>query len=107
LAPQAAAGHGQSEPADLSRGVAVNAARIQLFALAYNLANFLRQLVLPQGIQGWTLTTLRERLVKIGAKVMSHAKYVVFQLAEVAVPCKLFAEILERIGWLRLACALG
>ena len=43
-----------------------NAARLQLFALAYNLANFLRQLVLPKPIKGWTLTTLREKLIKIG-----------------------------------------
>jgi hypothetical protein len=39
-----------------------------------NLANFLRQLVLPKPIQGWTLTTLWEKLVKIGAKVVTHAK---------------------------------
>jgi len=86
-----------------------NAARLQLFALAYNagLANSLRQLVLPKPIQGWTLTTLREKLVKIGAKVVSHAKYLVFQLAEVAVPRKLFAAMLERISRLRLACASG
>jgi hypothetical protein len=84
-----------------------NEARLQLFALAYNLANFLRQLVLPKPIQGWTLTTLREKLVKIGAKVVSHAKYRVFQLAEVAVPRELFAALLERIGWLRLSCASG
>ena len=78
-----------------------------MFALAYNLANFLRQLVLPKPIQGWTLTTLREKLVKIGAKVVRHAKYVVFQLAEVAVPRKLFARILGRIARLRPACASG
>jgi hypothetical protein len=84
-----------------------NAARLQLFALAYNLANFLRQLVLPKPIRGWTLTTLREKLIKIGAKVVAHAKYVTFQLAEVAVPRQLFARILERIGQLRLACASG
>ena len=84
-----------------------NAARLQLFALAYNLANFLRQLVLPKPIQGWTLTTLREKLVKIGAKVVSHARYVIFQLAEVAVPRQLFAAILRRIERLRLACASG
>jgi Transposase DDE domain group 1 len=75
--------------------------------LAYNLANSLRQLVLPKPIQGWTLTTLREKLVKIGAKVVYHAKYIVFQLAEVAVPRLLFAAILERIGRLRLAEASG
>jgi hypothetical protein len=59
---------------------------LQLFALAYTLANFLRQLVLPKPIRDWTLTTLREKLIKIGAKVVRHAKYVLFQLAEVAVP---------------------
>ena len=58
-------------------------------------------------MQGWTLTTLREKLIKIGAKVVSHAKYVVFQLAEVAVPGKLFARILERIAHLRPAWASG
>jgi hypothetical protein len=84
-----------------------NAARLHLFALAYNLANFLRQLVLPKPIKGWTLTTLREKLIKIGAKVVAHAKYVTFQLAEVAVPRKLFAAILGRIARLRLACASG
>src|SRR5262245_7614871 len=84
-----------------------NAARLQLFALADNLANFLRQLVLPKPIQGWALTTLREKLIKIGAKVVAHAKYVTFQLAEVAVPRQLFATLLERIGRLRLAEAPG
>jgi hypothetical protein len=84
-----------------------NAARLQLFAFAYNLANFLRQLVLPKPIRGWTLTTLREKLIKIGAKVVTHAKYVGFQLAEVAVPQQLFAPLLERIGRLRLAAASG
>src|SRR5262249_4717780 len=74
-----------------------NEARLQLFALAYNLANFLRQLELPKPIKGWTLTSLREKLVKTGAKVVSHAKYRVFQLAKVAVPRELFAALLERI----------
>jgi hypothetical protein len=84
-----------------------NAARMQLFTLAYNLANFLRQVVLPKPIQGWTLTTLREKLIKIGAKVVTHAKCIVFQLAEVAVPRQLFARILEQIARLRPACASG
>jgi len=48
------------------------------------------------------LTTLREKLIKIGAKVVHHARYVVFQMAEVAVPKKLFRAILERIRRLRL-----
>ncbi|MEO2048520.1 MAG: IS1380 family transposase, partial [Pirellulales bacterium] len=62
-----------------------NQTRLQLFALAYNLANFLRRLALPREVKHWSLTTLREKLVKIGAKVTRHAKYVTFQLAEVAV----------------------
>ena len=78
-----------------------NAVRLQLFALAYNLANFLRTLALPEAVAQWSLTTLREKLVKIGARIVRHGRYVVFQLAEVAVPRALFAEILRRIGRLR------
>ena len=84
-----------------------NAARLQLFALAYNLASALRQPQLPRSVRSWGLTTLREKLVKIGAKVGTHAKYVAFQLAEVAAPRQLFAATLERIGRLRGACASG
>ena len=78
-----------------------NAVRLQLHALAYNLANFLRSLALPQEVEQWSLTTLREKLVKIGARIVRHGRYLVFQLAEVAVPRALFAEILRRIGRLR------
>ncbi len=78
-----------------------NAVRLQLFALAYNLANFLRSLVLLTEVAQWSLTTLREKLVKIGARIVRHGRYVVFQLAEVAVPRALFAAILRRIERLR------
>ena len=78
-----------------------NAVRLQLFALAYNLANFMRRLALPGSVGHWSLTTLREKLVKIGAKVVRHARYVTFQMAEVAIPRRLFATILRRIGRLR------
>ena len=78
-----------------------NQARLQLFALAYNLGNFLRRLALPRSVKHWSLTTLREKLIKIGAKVVTHARYVIFQMAEVAVPKKLFRAILERIRRLR------
>ena len=78
-----------------------NAVRLQLFALAYNLANFLRSLALPREVEQWSLTTLREKLVKIGARIVRHGRYVVFQLAEVAVPHALFAAILRRIDRLR------
>jgi hypothetical protein len=78
-----------------------NAVRLQLHALAYNVANFLRTLALPEEVEHWSLTTLREKLVKIGARIVRHGRYVVFQLAEVAVPRALFAEILRRIDRLR------
>jgi hypothetical protein len=78
-----------------------NAVRLQLHALAYNLANFLRTLALPEEVEHWSLTTLRERLAKIGARIIRHGRYVVFHLAEVAVHRALFAEILCRIDRLR------
>ena len=78
-----------------------NAVRLQLFALDYNLANFLRSLALPSDVAHWSLSTFREKLIKIGARIVRHGRYVVFQLAEVAVPRSLFAEILRRIGRLR------
>jgi len=74
-----------------------NQVRLQLFALAYNLGNFLRRLALPRSVKHWSLTTLRDKLIKIGAKVVTHSRYVIFQMAEVAVPRRLFAAILERI----------
>jgi len=79
-----------------------NHTRLQLFALAYNLGNFLRRLALPKPVRHWSLTTLREKLIKIGAKVTRHSKYVTFQLAEVAVTRDLFAAILDRIARLAI-----
>ena len=60
-----------------------------------------RTLVLPDEIERWSLTTLREKVVKIGAKVIAHARYTVFQMAEVVVPYNLFRRILELIDDLR------
>ena len=82
-----------------------NQVRLQLFALSYNLGNSLRTLALPKSVEHWSLTTLREKVVKIGAKVVKHSRYVIFQLAEVAVPRELFAAILGRIAILREAPA--
>ena len=78
-----------------------NEVRLQLHALAYNLGNFMRTLALPKEVEHWSLTTLREKLVKIGAKVVRHGRYVTFQLAEVAVPRNLFEKILSLIDDLR------
>ncbi len=62
-----------------------------------------RTLALPRDVEHWSLTTLREKLVKIGAKVIRHGRYVRFQMAEVAIPRPLFAEILHLIDGLRPA----
>ena len=83
------------------RTFAANAVRLQLHALAYNLANFMRTLAMPKTADPWSLTSLREKLVKIGAKVVSHGRYVTFQMAEVAVPREMFADILALIARLR------
>jgi hypothetical protein len=77
------------------------AVRLQLHALAYNLSNFLRTLALPDEMESWSLTTIREKVVKIGAKVISHARYAVFQMAEVAVSRDLLRRILDMIDDLR------
>ena len=58
-------------------------------------------LATPEPISDWSMTTLREKLIKIGAKVVSHARNVAFQMAEVAVLKNLFAEILRMIADLR------
>ena len=61
------------------RTFAANAVRLQLHALAYNLAKFMRTLAMPKVATPWSLTSLRERLIKIGAKIISHDRYVTFQ----------------------------
>jgi hypothetical protein len=53
----------------------------------------------------WSLTGLREKLTKIGAKVVSHGRYVMFQMAEVTIPRQTFADILSLITRLRAPLA--
>ena len=79
-----------------------NQVRLWLFVLAYNPDNFLRRLVLPRKIKHWSLRSLLVKLIKIGAKVVRHSRYITFQMAEVAIDKRLFAEILTRIE--RLHC---
>jgi len=74
-----------------------NAVRLQFHAFAYNLANFFRTLVLPNEVERWSLTSLREKVVKS----ITHARYTTFQMAEVALPRNLFRRILEMIEDLR------
>ena len=82
---------------------AANQVRLQLFVLAYNLGNFLRRLCLPKAINDWSLRSLQVKLIKIGGRIVRHARRFVFQLAEVAVSRDLFAAILERITRLSLS----
>ncbi len=58
-------------------------------------------LALPKEVEHWSLTTLREKLVKIGGKVVRHGRYITFQFAEVAIPRSLIANILRLIDDLR------
>ena len=75
-----------------------NAVRLQLHALSYNLGNFMRTLAMPKVAKPWSLTSLREKLIKIGAKVVRRGRYVTFQMAEVAVSRQMFAEIVSLIA---------
>jgi hypothetical protein len=83
------------------RTFSANAVRLQLHVLAYNLGNFMRTLAMPKAAEPWSLTSLREKLIKIGAKVVSHGRYVTFQMAEVAVSRQMFADMLSLIARLR------
>ena len=59
-------------------------------------------MALPPSVKHWSLTKLQEKLIRVGAKVGTHSRYVIFQVAEVAVPKRLFWRILERIRRLGL-----
>ena len=59
-----------------------NEVRLQLSVLAYNLGNLWRRLVLPPRIKRWSLTSLQQRLVKTGGRLVKHARYYWLLLAE-------------------------
>ena len=82
---------------------AANQVKMCLFILAYNLGNFVRRLALPESIKRWSLTSIQTRLIKIGGRLVRHARRLVFQLAEVMVTRDMFNDMLERIVRLRLA----
>ena len=78
-----------------------NEVRLQLHALAYNLATFLRCIELPEEMANWSLTSLQLKLIKIGSRVIRHARTITFQLAEVAVTGPMVRAILAAIRRLR------
>src|SRR5262245_43704126 len=79
-----------------------NEVRLLLGVIAYNLGNLLRRLVLPAAIQDWSLTSLQQRLLKTGGRLIRHARYFTLQLAENYLTRSLFRQILgrvERLAW--------
>ncbi len=66
-----------------------------------SLVSHKRTLTLPEAVEHWSPTAFLEKLIKIGAKVVRHGRYVTFQLAEVAVPKELSRKILSLIDDLR------
>jgi len=79
-----------------------NEVRLLLGVIAYNLGNLLRRLVLPAAIQDWSLTSLQQRLLKTGGRLIRHARYFTLQLAESYLTGALFRQILqciERLAW--------
>jgi hypothetical protein len=80
--------------------------RLQLFSLAHNVDNYFRTLALPRKVSQCSLTTIIEKLIKIGAKFV-RPKNVTLQLAEVAISRSIFAMILDKIAQLRLAPKIG
>ena len=74
-----------------------NEVRLQLSVLAYNLGNLWRRLVLPKRIERWSLTSLQQRLVKTGARLVRHARYYWLFLAESYLTRRLFGSMLQHI----------
>ena len=75
-----------------------NEARLQLSLLAHNLGNLWRRLVLPKSIDAWSLTSLQQRLVKTGGRLVKHARYYWLLLAEGHLHRRLFGQMLRRIS---------
>ena len=74
-----------------------NEVRLQLSVLTYNLGNLWRRLVLPARIATWSLTSLQQRLVKTGGRLVKHARYYWLLLAESHLTRRLFGAMLQRI----------
>lgn len=77
--------------------------RLALLFLAYNLGNFLGRLCLPKAVRDWSLRSFQLKFIKIGGRLVRHARQLMFQLAEVAVPRGVFRQVLERNGGLHTA----
>jgi hypothetical protein len=79
-----------------------NEVRLWLSVIAYNLGNLWRRLVLPRRIEKWSLTSLQQRLVKTGGRLVKHARYYWLLLAESHLTRRLFGSMVRRIAALPL-----
>ena len=79
-----------------------NEVRLWLSVIAYNLGNLWRRLVLPKRIDNWSLTSLQQRLVKTGGRLVKHARYYWLLLAESHLTRWLFVSMVRRIELLPL-----
>ena len=79
-----------------------NEVRLWLSLIAYNLGNVWRRLALPKEIGNWSLTSLQQRLVKTGGRLIKHARYYWLQLAEGHLTQRLFGGMLRKIAALPL-----
>ena len=79
-----------------------NEVRLWLSVIAYNLGNLWRRLVLPKKIENWSLTSLQQRLVKTGGRLVEHARYYWLMLAESHLTRRLFGGMVRRIDALRV-----
>jgi Transposase DDE domain group 1 len=82
----------------MSTSERINEARLQLSLLAYDLGNLWRLHVLPKRIDSWSLTSLQQRLVKTGGRLIKHARYYWLLLAESHLTKRLFGGMLRRIA---------
>jgi hypothetical protein len=80
-----------------------NEVRLWLSLIAYNLGNLWRRLVVPRKIENWSLTSLQQRLVKTGGRLVKHARYYWLMLAESYLTRRLFGSMVRRIGALTVA----
>ncbi len=74
-----------------------NEVRLWLSIIAYNLGNLWRRLGLPKRIDAWSLTSLQQRLMKTGGRLVKHARYYWLLLAEGRLMRTLFGAILRRL----------
>ena len=75
-----------------------NEVRLWLSLIAYNLGNLWRRLVLPKRIDNWWLTSLQQRLVKTGGRLVKHARYYWLLLAEGHLTRRLFGAMVQRMA---------